>query len=120
MDMPVSVEGVISIFSTVFGIISDHASVSVLTGAACGSAIFILNMQNVTLFRRACYFFISFFLGGSCAENVTSLLNRGIDKFFTPAPEINKTFTAALTAAIAVRLINIIGDLLLKKIADRK
>lgn len=120
MSMLVSIKYVVSTVSTMLSVISDHGDISVLTGAACGAAIFILNMQNTNGFRRFCYFLISFFLGTSCAGSATSLLNRGVEKFITPAPEINKTFTAALTAAIAVRLINKISDLLLKKITDKK
>jgi Putative phage holin len=100
--------------------IIDRNDISVFTGAACGAAIFILNLPQTDRLRRICYFLISFFLGSNCAESATSLLNRGAEKFITPAPEINKTFTAALTAAIAVRLITKLSDLLLKKITDKK
>jgi len=88
----------------------------VITGAACGAAIYIMNMRQADKFRRLCYFLISFILGVNCAESVINLLNHEAVKFIIPEPEINKTFTAALTSAIAVRLINKISDLVLKKL----
>lgn len=120
MSVLTSFTGAISAVNTMLSTISIHGDYSVLTGAACGAAIFILNIQQANNFRRLCYFFISFLLGVSCAESTTSLLNRSIEKFITPAPDINKTFTAALTAAVAVRLINKVSDLFLKKISDKK
>lgn len=101
-------------------LLTQYESVSLLAGAACGAIIYTVNIKYVSFWQRSAYFVVSFILGVSCAESTTNLLNKGMDKFISPAPELNKTFTAALTAAIAVRLINTIIDILLKRLADKK
>lgn len=115
-----TVENIVNILVRCLAHIFERNDISVYTGAACGAAIFVLNMPQIDKLYRICYFLISLFLGSSCAETTTSLLNRGAEKFISPALEMNKTFTAALTAAIAVRLITKLSDLLIKKITDRK
>lgn len=101
-------------------LLTHHEGISLLAGAACGAIIYTLNLKKIGFLRRASYFFVSLFLGVSCAESTASLLYKGMDKFLSPAPVINKTFTAALTAAIAIRLINTIVDSLLKRLSSKK
>lgn len=101
-------------------LLTQYESLSLLAGAACGAIIYTVNIKYASFWQRSAYFVVSFILGISCAESTTNLLNKGMDKFISPAPELNKTFTAALTAAIAVRLINTIIDNLLKRLADKK
>ncbi|MFS9381017.1 putative holin [Citrobacter sp. ANG330] len=114
------IEYVISTVSARLEIMGNQSDVLVLMGAACGAAIFILDMQQTSSFHRLCYFLISLFLGSSCAGSVTDFLNSEFEKFMTPAPTFNKVFTAALTAAVAVRLINKFSDYLLSKFSGNK
>lgn len=94
--------------------------IPVYIGAACGAAIFIMNILQTDKLRRAVYFLISFFLGSDCAESAANLLHHGMEKIMHPAPQINKTFTAALTAATVVRLIIRLSNILLNKLNIRK
>lgn len=92
--------------------VSHTGFVPLFIGASCGAMIYTLNLEKSRLGRRISAFFISLILGIGCADTTACLLNATLDKFFSPPPAFNRTFLAALTAAVAVRLINTLSDLL--------
>lgn len=99
---------------------THREDIALFAGAICGATIYTLSLNSVCLCRRLSYFSVSLILGIYSAGNLANILNRGIEKIIPTTADINKTFTAALAAAIAVRLIDSVTDLILSKLAARK
>ena len=95
-------------------------NLSLITGSACGAIIYTLNLHHATLFRRLSTFLVSLFLGIGCSDGAAEWVNHSLEKVFSPAPVLNRTFVAALTAAVAVRLINTLSDLLFKMLNGKR
>ena len=94
--------------------------ISIVSGAACGAIIYNLNLTNISLSRRLLYFLVSFLLGIHSAEGATHLFDGLITKLINPPPRINVALSAALVAAVAVRLINVIADNIINRIPGNK
>ena len=97
-----------------------RSEISIVSGAACGAIIYNLNLTNISLCRRLLYFLVSFLLGIHCAEGAVNLFNSLITKFINPPPQINVALSAALVAAVAVRLINVTADNIINRFPGNK
>lgn len=121
--MPFPLFQILSSFVSLPVMLSGSRFLSVMPvfmGAWCGAVIYILSIPDKNHIQRICYFLVSFLLGVYAHDNMATLLEYGVGKFFNGNLSVNPALASAITAALAVRLINLLSDVIFNKLTGSK